>query len=40
MTDADLPSHWLAAARRPEVALGLEAIYELIAEQIEARGPA
>jgi Fe-S-cluster containining protein len=31
---------WLAAARDPAVALELEAIYQMIADQIEARGPA
>ncbi len=31
---------WLAAARDPAVALELETIYQMITDQIEARGPA
>ncbi|MFZ4574463.1 MAG: hypothetical protein ACOYN0_08705 [Phycisphaerales bacterium] len=31
---------WLTAVRRPEVALGLEAVYACIAEAVQARGPA
>lgn len=37
---AELRSHWMDAACNPLVAAGLQAIYLLIAEQIEARGPA
>ncbi|MBX3381281.1 MAG: hypothetical protein KF805_14395 [Phycisphaeraceae bacterium] len=33
-------SSWLAAARSPSVAASLEAVYAMIADQIEARGPA
>jgi Fe-S-cluster containining protein len=33
-------THWLAAARDLIVAAELEAIYQMIADQIEARGPA
>ncbi|MBY0112792.1 MAG: hypothetical protein K2Y21_08225 [Phycisphaerales bacterium] len=35
-----LVSHWLEAAARPSVAGTLAAIHQLIADQIEARGPA
>jgi Fe-S-cluster containining protein len=35
-----LPRAWLDAARDPAIAGGLETIYQLIADQIEARGPA
>lgn len=31
---------WLSAARDPEIAAQLEAVYRLAADQIEARGPA
>ena len=37
VTDADLPSHWLPPPGDPR-SRSAEAIYELIAEQIEARG--
>lgn len=37
---ADMARAWLRAAGRPEVAAELEAIYGMIADQIEARGPA
>ena len=40
---ADLALHvrgWLAAAARPEVAAELQGVYTMIADQIEARGPA
>jgi Fe-S-cluster containining protein len=38
--DAQLASAWIAAARREEVAHALEAVYAMVADQIEARGPA
>ncbi|CAN5801517.1 hypothetical protein BH11PLA1_BH11PLA1_13670 [soil metagenome] len=38
--EAGLAAAWLAAARTPAVAEALEAIYALIADAIEARGPA
>jgi Fe-S-cluster containining protein len=31
---------WLAAARNPGICLALEAVYEMIGDQIKARGPA
>ena len=37
---AMLRTHWIDAACNPQVATGLEAIYLMISEQIEARGPA
>ena len=40
---AELSLHaraWLDAARRPEIAAELEGVYAIIADQIEARGPA
>ncbi|MCX5691695.1 MAG: YkgJ family cysteine cluster protein [Planctomycetota bacterium] len=37
---AKLSTHWIDAACNPQVAAGLEAIYLMIADQIEARGPA
>lgn len=38
--EAELPRQWIDAACNPLVADGLEAIYHMIADQIEARGPA
>lgn len=35
-----LADAWLAAARDPGVAFELEAVYQMIADQVEARGPA
>lgn len=35
-----LPTHWIDASKRPEIAAELEAVYAMIADQIEARGPA
>ena len=40
---ADLALHvrgWLIAAARPEIAAELEGVYAMIADQVEARGPA
>jgi len=38
--EPDLRAAWLAAARAPEICAGLKAVYQVIADQIEARGPA
>ncbi len=38
-TPEELPAHWLAAARDPAIAAGLEAIYTIITDQIAARRP-
>lgn len=35
-----LANHWLEAAARPSVRAALDAIHQLIADQIESRGPA
>jgi Fe-S-cluster containining protein len=35
-----LATHWLEAAARPSVRAALDAIHQLIADQIESRGPA
>jgi len=35
-----LTPRWLAAARTPQIAAALEAIYTIIGDQIESRGPA
>jgi Fe-S-cluster containining protein len=35
----DLANTWLSAARRPEVRAELEAVFTLIADQVEARRP-
>ncbi|MEO1008078.1 MAG: hypothetical protein AAFX79_05895 [Planctomycetota bacterium] len=40
MTHAELAGTWLEAAGRPAIADRLEGIYRLVADQIEARGPA
>lgn len=44
MTGGEAPdpvaSAWLLAARRPDVASELEAVYTIASDQIEARGPA
>lgn len=38
--DPDLPTLWLAAVRRPDVAAALEAVYAAAAHEIALRGPA
>lgn len=37
--EAQLPALWLAAARRPDIADALEAVYQIIADQVAARRP-
>ena len=39
-TEHLLPQRWLAAAGEPSIATELEAVYALVSDQIEARGPA
>ncbi|HEX8877407.1 MAG TPA: hypothetical protein VF777_11700 [Phycisphaerales bacterium] len=38
--EQQLATHWLDAAARPSVRAALDAIHQLIADQIESRGPA
>ena len=40
MTEENLPSAWLAAARDPQISGELELVYAHVAREIERRGPA
>jgi Fe-S-cluster containining protein len=38
--DRELVEAWLAAVRRPEVSVALEAVYVMVGDEVAARGPA
>ncbi|MBS0189105.1 MAG: hypothetical protein JSS51_13645 [Planctomycetes bacterium] len=40
MTDDELAQHWLACAREPRIAAAIDGLHAMIADQVEARGPA
>lgn len=39
MTDHELAISWLSAVKQPRIALELETVYQLIADQVQARAP-